>query len=121
MDIALTIVDDDGGDLARDLRAWLREDEELRGVTLKLRAGQRDPGEMAGQVIDALVATLSSKELFVALTGAVGGWLVARTSNRRTRVRVRKGDREIELDSSSLKDALAAARLLQESLGDADA
>lgn len=115
MKIEITTLDDDSGGELASLRRWLRDDEDLRSVRFTSVISPPAPGEMTGGVVGALEAAIVNKELLVALTSAIGGWLAARASSRRTRVRLRSGDREVEIDTVKVQDAdLIAHKIWQE-------
>jgi hypothetical protein len=105
MKIEIATLDDDAGDELNSLRQWLRDNEDLRSVRFTSVTSPPAPGEMTGGVVGALEAAIVNKELLVALTSAIGGWLASRASSRRTRIRLRSGEREVEIDTVKVHDA----------------
>ncbi|WP_157441166.1 effector-associated constant component EACC1 [Actinoplanes awajinensis] len=120
MKIMIEVLGDDCGDELHDLREWLRDDADLRGSSLLSLPRPPADGEMNGGVPAALEATIMNKELVVALAGSIGGWLTARAASRRTRIRVRRGEVEVEIDTTKLRDAEKIARTIQEQLNGVD-
>ena len=108
-------LDDPGGEVLADLRLWLRTDLPRLRVTT-VRHPSR-PGEMNDGVLAALETAALSPEVLAALIAAVGGWLAARATTRRTRIRVRRGDREIEIDTADAPKADEIARRLDREIG----
>ncbi|GAA0453974.1 hypothetical protein Aca07nite_66540 [Actinoplanes capillaceus] len=102
-----------------ELRKWLRGDEDLDGVRVDTVGAPPLPGQMSGGAVEALIATVADPGLLGALFGAVGGWAAARASTRRTRIRVKVGDREVEVEGPALRDPEAVARRLHAELGEA--
>lgn len=117
MELQITAPDDvDGGDLT-DLRDWLGDDDGMRGVPVSLHRSGGRPGEMAGGgVADVLLTLFDDRTTVIAVSTAVAGWLTARASSRRTRVKVRHGDREMEIDSTTVRDPELLARRMREEL-----
>ncbi|GGN43610.1 hypothetical protein FHR83_008095 [Actinoplanes campanulatus] len=103
----------------KELRKWLRGDEDLDGVRVDPVEAPPLPGQMSGGAVEALIATVADPGLLGALFGAVGGWAAARASTRRTRIRVKVGDREVEVEGPALRDPEAVARRLRTELGEA--
>jgi hypothetical protein len=98
-----------------DLRVWLRVDAPgLRIGQVRRPAG---PGEMNGGVVAALETAVLSKELLGMLVTGVAGWLSARATTRRTRIRVRLGEVEVEIDTADVVKADEIARRLGRELG----
>ncbi|HVK24467.1 MAG TPA: hypothetical protein VM677_24175 [Actinokineospora sp.] len=98
-------------DLA-DLLDWLGRDKRLRG---KVDVERRDVGEgKMGTLTDALVVALDDGGAVTALIASVGTWLAARRS--RVRIKVRRGDRTVELDGRVKPDQIEP--ILRELLDD---
>ncbi|BAL91085.1 hypothetical protein AMIS_58650 [Actinoplanes missouriensis 431] len=104
-------------DTLRAVERELRSDADLRGTRLSRIDAPIKPGEM-GFVPDALQWVTDNNTLLAALAGAVAGWLGRQ--RQPTRVRVRLGEREIELESDRVKDADATAEELLRKLRDDD-
>jgi hypothetical protein len=68
-----------------------------------------------------LVTLFDDRTTVIAVSTAVAGWLTARASSRRTRVKVRHGDREMEIDSAKVRDPEELARRMREELMSDDA
>jgi hypothetical protein len=113
--VVVRVMDDPLGDALEDLRVWLRVDAP------GLRFGQVfrpvEPGEMNGGVVEALETAVLSKELLSMLVTGVAGWLSARATTRRTRIRVKTGDVEVEIDTADVVKADEIARRLGRELG----
>jgi len=75
---------------------------------------------MSGGDTAGLVATILNPELLAALFAALGGWAAARVSTRRTKIRVKVGEKELELDGAGLRDPEGTARRLLAELDEAD-
>ena len=112
--IMITVADEDGSDELVDLHQWLRQDPVLRrAVTPRYRESQ--PGEMSGEVVEALTAAVASQEFLVALVTGVSTWAATRVSMRRSKIRVKRGTSEIEISAADIPDPdLAAQRLYLE-------
>jgi membrane-associated two-gene conflict system component 1 (EACC1) len=117
--VEIVLAGDDPDAALRDLRAWLRDDEELAGVRVEPVTAAAGPGEMSGGLVEALVATVADPGLLGALFAGLGGWAAARASTRRTRIRVKVGDREVELEGPQLKDPEGVVRRLTSGLSEA--
>jgi hypothetical protein len=109
--VRVTAFDDPGGDELADLHEWLR----CHAGRIRIEELHRKPGpdSMRGGVLEALeTAALSGEALSMVLTG-IAGWVSARATTRRTRIRVKRGDVEVEIDTANVRDAdLIARRLL---------
>src|SRR5690349_12244568 len=116
MILRLEVLDDESGAELDDLLAWLRADEQVDSRRLVAVARPAAPGDMSGGGILAAVETaVANKEVLVAVIGAAGGWLSARAAGRRTRIRIRSGENEAEIDTARREDAEEiAARIHQE-------
>jgi len=112
--LRITVLDDPAGDALAELWTWLRED--ARGVRLQQVYETPGPGEMAGGALAALETAVLSKELLGMVATGLGGWLSARATTRRTRIRVKRGDVEVEIDTASLDKASEIARRLSAEL-----
>jgi hypothetical protein len=119
MRVKIIIDGDESGDSVIELRKWLRADDDLTGVRVDFVAPDVRPDEMSGGIAEALMATVGDPGVLGALIGAVGGWVTARASARRTRIRVRVGEREIEMEGPALQDPEGVARRLSGDLGEA--
>lgn len=109
-ELRITAADD--ADLS-DLRRW------LAGAGVPMRTSAVAPGAEAGSgVLEALVTVLTDETMLTALTTGVVGWLAARMSHRRTRLRLRHGDREIEVDTARSRDLDELAAWLRGQLDD---
>jgi hypothetical protein len=116
--IEITVLDDDSGDELKKLGQWLHDDEDLRSVRIMAVSAEPTSGEMTGGVVASIEATIMSKELLVALTSAVGGWLASRAAGRRTRIRVRRDNREIDIDTAHIYEADEIAHRIWQELDD---
>jgi hypothetical protein len=108
------------GDLVA-LRRWMTESGDLRGVPVTAHRTAPAPESMpGGGVIDALVTVVTDKTTLTAVTTAVAGWLTARRSLRRTRLRMRHGAREVEVDTAAIRDLDDLAAWLRRQLDEDD-
>jgi hypothetical protein len=89
-------------DEVRQLLAMLRRDPDLRSAGLALAETEPAPGEL-GALADTLIAIVTNEALLTAVASTVGVWLHARL--RPTRIKVRKGDVEIEVVTGKAKRA----------------
>jgi hypothetical protein len=117
--VKIIIDGDESGGSVSELRKWLRTDDDLAGVEVDFVAPDLRPDEMSGGIAEALMATVADPGVLGALIGAVGGWVTARASARRTRIRVKVGEREIEMEGPALQDPEGVARRLRTELGEA--
>jgi hypothetical protein len=69
-----------------------------------------------GGLADMLVTLFDDRTTVIAVSTAVAGWLTARASSRRTRIKVRHGDREMEIDSAKVRDPEELARRMRDEL-----
>jgi len=113
--VVIEVVDDGEGDALTDLWSWLRADAPQVRVDPVDRPGR--PGEMSGGVLAALETAVLSKELLGMVVTGVAGWLSARATSRRTKIRVKRGDVEVEIDTADMKAADEIARRLGRELG----
>ncbi|MEV4345102.1 hypothetical protein AB0J83_11545 [Actinoplanes sp. NPDC049596] len=94
----------DGEDLLA-LRKWITESGQLRGVPVTVERAQPEPGTMPGSgAVEALVAVATDKATLTAIVSLIGGWATARLSMRRTRLKIKYGDREAEVDTARFRD-----------------
>ena len=91
-----------------DLEAALRGDPGVKGAVLDRVVRDPEAGEM-GPVVEALSWITEHKELLTAVAGAITAWI----ESRRTTIRVRTGDQEIEITSSAAPDARELAEILR--------
>jgi Effector Associated Constant Component 1 len=110
----IVVEDDPVGDALADLCEWLRED--VRQVRVEPIVRPVGPGEMHGGVWQALETAMLSKEVFGMVITGIGGWLSARATTRRTKIRVKRGDAEVEIDTANVREALAIADQLERRL-----
>ncbi|MEV4411034.1 hypothetical protein [Catellatospora sp. NPDC049609] len=87
------------GDQLLSLESALRGDADLRGTRITRVDLPPGRGEL-GPVTDALHWAAENPELMAALAAALTAWL----AQRRTKVRVRVGEREVEVDSTRVND-----------------
>jgi len=114
MQLTVAIPDDAGA--VRALSQWCRSDPELRGVRIVPLAAPVRPGEM-GFAGDALAFVSDNDALLTAVATTIGTWLGTRAV--RTRIRVKLGDKEVEIDSGNPKKAQEiVAAILAELDGD---
>jgi len=119
IDVGIGLIGDESGSQLNDLRKWLRNDEDLPGMRVENVARIPAPGEMSGGESAGLIATILDPDLLAALFAALGGWAAARVSNRRTKIRVKVGEKEIEFDGTGLRDPEGTARRLLTELDEA--
>ncbi len=100
MQLTVTVPDD--AEATRSLSQWCRRDPELRGVRIVPLTSPTRPGEM-GFVGDALEFLSDNNALITAAVSTLGTWLATRAV--RTRIRVRIGDREVDIDTTNPKKA----------------
>jgi hypothetical protein len=110
--VAISIEDpvDPAGEL-RSLRDWLRADDAFGG-SADLALSRPGVGEM-GAVADTLNVVLGPAEV-AALAGALSVWLRTRRSD--VKVRVRSGEREVEVDATNVSDPERFVELVREDL-----
>jgi hypothetical protein len=123
MILHLEVLDDESGTDIHDLLAWLRADDDVDSGRLVEVVVPAEEGDMAGGGILAAVETVvetvvAEREMIVAVIGAVGGWLSARAASRRTRIKVRCGKNEVEIDTAQLDDADEIALRIHQELRD---
>ncbi|ADD40078.1 effector-associated constant component EACC1 [Stackebrandtia nassauensis] len=102
MTTTLAIVTDDP-EQARQLLAWLRRESELRGVTDLRLLPPRQTGGHLGEATDTVLAILSNPGAITAVATTIGVWLGQRVG--RTRIRVKDGEREVEIETTSRRRA----------------
>ncbi|GAA2319945.1 hypothetical protein GCM10009853_092560 [Glycomyces scopariae] len=102
----------------RELLALLRRDPELRTAGLGLEFRRPGRGEL-GAVTDTLTMLAGNPAVLTAATTTIGVWLGARI--RPTRIRLKRGDTEVEVETLRAKRAEAyASELLAELSKDAE-
>ncbi|MFJ5549236.1 hypothetical protein [Streptomyces sp. NPDC093225] len=107
MIVRLDLPGDEAGDELRQLQGWLRADEDLAGITVTGRQAPARDGEM-GPALEALHLVLEPQGLLTAVAASVGTW--ASTRRRAVRIRVRSGEKEVEIDAPRLADPDEVAR-----------
>jgi hypothetical protein len=112
MDVWLSLIGDEAGDETRRLTQWLREGSDLRPATIRIVDTLSEPGSM-GTGADLIQVAFQQHGVLVALAGVLGTWVGTRRRNIKLRVRV--GEKEVELEGSKLNDPdEIAAQLLRE-------
>lgn len=114
--LLIEVEDDSSGEVLNDLFSWMRADAPRLRVEVVRRPVS--PGEMAGSVVTALATAALSKELLGMVVTGIAGWLSARATTRRTKIRVKRGDVEIEIDTANVAAADEIARRLSRELGE---
>jgi hypothetical protein len=113
--VTIEVLDDRFGDALAELRDWLRADAPRVRVDAVLQpAGQ---GEMSNGALKALEAAVMSKEALGMVIAGVSGWLSARATAQRTKIRVKLGEKEVEIDTADLAKAAEVAQRLTRELG----
>ncbi len=108
MDLVLVV--DGGRDSGVELRslwAWLRREDELRGLVRPVERPSR-PGEM-GPVLEALAVAVGTGGAGAVLAHSVAVWLEQRTSDLKVTVTDPDG-RKVELEGHRLRDLEAVFR-----------
>lgn len=113
--MALTVTVADDPDALASLLDWLRREPGLRGVRITRLDPVPAPGQM-GALADTVALAGQAAPLVAAVATPLGVWLGTRV--RRTRVRVKDGDREVEIDTGALKDPVAIAQEILRQIGD---
>ncbi|MFI5979089.1 hypothetical protein [Streptomyces sp. NPDC051452] len=112
MIVQIGLIGDEAGDELRRLEQWLRGDEDLRKIEIRNQNAPMESGDM-GPVLDALQLLLEPQGVLAALAASVGTWAGIR--RRSVRIRVRSGEKEVEIDASRLRDPDdIATRILHE-------
>ncbi|MFE9633569.1 hypothetical protein [Streptomyces sp. NPDC006463] len=108
MEFEVRVESDPTGADIRSLADWLARDADVREAkaTVTVLESEQRPDEM-GPLADAVQVLLEPDGVLVAVVTAVGVWLESR--GRRTRIRVRQGDTEVEIDSADVDDPEAVA------------
>jgi hypothetical protein len=115
MQVTLTV--DDDAEVARSLVDWLRREPDLRGIGISQVALAPTTGKMgAGGAVVQIVS--DNSEFLTAIATTVGVWLGSRI--RRTQVRVRVGEREVEIESNRRDDPTKIAMAILKALDNAD-
>ncbi|MDD7942813.1 hypothetical protein PHK61_30805 [Actinomycetospora lutea] len=112
MDILITVLGDEAGSEASSLAEWLRADEDVPKSAISLARTPTAKGEM-GPVTDIVQLLLDPTTTSATLT-AVAAWLTARRQT--TTIHIKSGDREVEVESASIKDPAQAAKSLMEEI-----
>lgn len=99
----------------RELLAMLRRDAELRAARPELVVPEPVSGQLGG-VADTITALVTNDAVLSAATTTVGVWLGARI--RPTRIRVKRGETEVEVETVSGKRAETYARELLDKLSE---
>lgn len=99
----------------RELLAMLRRDPDLRQARLELEVPRPSGGHL-GELADTVTAIVTNDALLSAFTTTVGVWLGARI--RPTRIRLRRGEIEVEVETVRGKRAEAYARELFDALNE---
>jgi hypothetical protein len=101
----------------RGLLAMLRRDPEVLRAGVGLEARESARGEL-GALSDTIVAVLTNKEFLGSVTSIVSVWLSVR--NRPTRIRLKRGDNEVEVENVRGKRAEEYDRELLAQLSQTD-
>ena len=102
----VTVSSDDQFEALGSLSEWLRRDPELRGTPIRVVRRPPQPGEL-GSVAEAVQIVTQNGAAVTAAAATLGAWLTARA--RATKIRVRDGDREVEIEAGRMKDARQVA------------
>lgn len=97
------------------LAQWLRRDDQLRTTQISLMTAVPGDEEMGNALTAALSIVTENKETVSALIGGVATWIATR--RKPTRIRVRRGTKEIEIVSRQIDDPVDLARELLRDLG----
>jgi Effector Associated Constant Component 1 len=104
--------DDEAGDELRSLADWFEEDEDLNEVAVAPIYAAPKPGQM-GSVVEALSAMAQQKEAITAIVTALVTWLSVKKTS--TRIRVKRGNKEVEIRGTSIKNSEeAVARIMRD-------
>lgn len=101
MIVRVGLIGDEAGDELRRLEQWLRQDRELGRVTITAQAAPAGEGDM-GPVAEALHLLVEPRVVLTAVAASLGTWAGVR--RRAVRIRVRSGNKEVEIDASRLQD-----------------
>jgi hypothetical protein len=85
----------------RSLAAWLAERDDLKPVSVAVVGAAA--GDDMGVVDEVVRVVFAPGGLAVAVASALGAWAVTRSA--RTRIRVRAGDKEVEVEAPSSRKA----------------
>ncbi|KOU15176.1 hypothetical protein ADK52_36150 [Streptomyces sp. WM6372] len=112
MIVRVGLIGDEAGDEVRRLEQWLRQDQDLGQVTITALAAPAGEGDM-GPVTEALQLLLEPRGVLTAVAASLGTWAGVR--RRQVHIRVRSGEKEVEIDASRLQDPdEVAVRILRE-------
>jgi hypothetical protein len=100
MIVTVSLDGDEAGDDLRRLEQWLRDDD-LHGVKVNVVDSAAEPGDM-GPVPELIQLLLEPQGVMTAVAASIGTWAGMRRRN--VRVRVRSGDKEVEIDASRIED-----------------
>ncbi|MEV7325060.1 hypothetical protein [Streptomyces sp. NPDC093970] len=116
MEFTVQVVDDPAGESARSLADWLSKDTDVRdNARVALQESQQSTDEM-GPLADTVQLLLQPDGVLVAVLSVVGVWLEAR--GRRTRIRVRRGDVVVEIDTAQVDDPDEIATIVAREIQD---
>ncbi|MET7370873.1 hypothetical protein ABZS61_34480 [Streptomyces sp. NPDC005566] len=107
MIVEIGLQGDEAGYELRQLEKWLREDDGLARATISGRNAPTESGDM-GPVLEALQVLLEPQGVLAAVAASVGTWAGVRRRN--VRIRVRSGEKEVEIDATRLRDPDDIAR-----------
>ncbi|WP_376770049.1 effector-associated constant component EACC1 [Actinomadura luteofluorescens] len=96
----------------RSLYQWLRRDDSLRGLEVHLSHAPPRPDDM-GPVPALIQAVLEPQGVVTAFISGVVTWAAAR--RKVVRIRVRDGEKEVEISGTGIKDPEeVAARIVRD-------
>jgi Effector Associated Constant Component 1 len=112
LNVELSLVGDNADEELRSLSRWLQADEDVRDVTFEMHTRSVRTGDM-GPVPELIQAALQPGGLLAALAGVLGTWVTVK--RRAVKLRIRSGDKEVEIDAAKMADPEAVAvRILRE-------
>jgi hypothetical protein len=117
MELTVRVEDDPTGESVRSLADWLSKDADVReaNATVTVLESQQRADEM-GPLADTVQLLLEPDGVLVSVLTVVGVWLESR--GRRTRIRVRRGDTEVEIDTAEVTDPEAIADIVVREIQD---
>lgn len=115
MTISITTLGDP--DVLLALEDWLHREPRLRGIRIIRIEPVPEAGHM-GILADTVELVDAAGPVLSAVAATVGVWLG--TQVRRTRIRVKDGVREVEIDTGTLRDPDIIARTILQQLMDED-